>query len=763
MKKTLLISSAVLALASAQAAIPEGGWSVTPAPGATVESITTIVVKKTNEQYMDPYINRSIKINGEAYPVTQKASADGSSITMTLATPVEKPGEYEILVPERTFTYNYNYWLDEEDDNPEMSWTVTVENPDYGVSIPEGLSVSPANRTTVERIKAIEISCAEGTLAAGESTSLSINDVALAMTQQVADDGLKLTLQLDATYSTNGEAHVAIPAGTFTFNGEPSAEMMWYVTVENSGEPEIQEVSIVANPADGATMRSLDKVTLTFEGAATATHIEGAASPVVTSNGTPLEATYTFTAGETPNQVVINIEPAVTTSGEYTLTVPRSLFALTADNGAEFTSDECKLNYVVKAPVAEGEKFVVDKIRYILLSRADMTASVTWPENEADYAALTTVPTSVTYEGETFTVTEIGDLAFSEVHGIEAFTVPEGITRIGDGAFWTSSLSSISIPASVTELGESAFAECQSLTSFTLPATVTTMGEDLLYACVSLKSVTLPEGLTTIPPGFVDGCTLLTELHVPSSVTTIGEFAMAECTALTTTNIPEGVTELGRFAYAYCVALTELPVPESVTTLGNGVFYQSGLTEASLPEAVTVIPDGTFQCCAQLKEFTVGDNVTAIEKDAFYWCFGLEKITFGASVATIGDKAFFGDESIKEVVCRNPVPATGASFTDAVYANALLIVPDGALEAYKAAPGWKEFFNSQTVSVNSLPASELGYSLSGGVLTINAEAPVQLFDAAGRLLYSGESTSFRLPSRGIYVLVSGGKATKLVF
>ena len=93
MKKHLLFLTLAAGLfSSAAAAIPEGGWSVTPAPGATVVSIAEIKVSKANEHYMDPYINRSVKINGESIAITQKASSDGSSIVMTLATPVAQSG-----------------------------------------------------------------------------------------------------------------------------------------------------------------------------------------------------------------------------------------------------------------------------------------------------------------------------------------------------------------------------------------------------------------------------------------------------------------------------------------------------------------------------------------------------------------------------------------------------------------------------------------------------------------------------------------------
>ena len=662
MKKNLLLIALTALSIPAFAAIPSG-WSVTPKEGTTVTEITQLTVTKQNQHALDPYVNRTVKINGEAIAITQKVSNDGGTITMTLATPVTKSGSYEIIVPKGTFDYDYNDFTWEGTPNPEISWSVTVDN--------------------------------------GETP------------------------------------------------------------------PPAPEVTIVANPASGETVKSLESISVVFDGAATAKAAEQTAvKPTLTSAGKPVsDITFTFAAGSAANAVSINISPAIAVSGEYTLTVPDGIFDLTSANGAKFSNSEFKLNYTVKAPPVVGEKFVVDKVRYQVTSREPLTAAVTWPEDEADYSGMTTVPTSVVYEGETFKVNEIGDLAFSEVTGIGEFTVPDGIVRIGEGAFWTSSLKSITIPASVVEINSSAFQECKQLASFTLPATVKTIGEDLLSGCAQLKEVNLPEGLKEIPGSFVQGCVLLEKVKVPSTVTKIGEFAFSECEVLSEVNIPEGCKTIDRFAFAYCIAIKKLPVPETVDSIGHGIFYQSGLTEASLPENLTVIPDGTFQCCASLKEFTIGPNVKTIEKEAFFWCFDLNKITFGEKVETIGAKAFEKDEALTQVVCLNPTPAAGAEFPQKVYQEAELIVPDGALEAYKAAPGWKEFLSIRTVGIDNTLAdgNDTQITLYGNRLTISGNAEATVYTAAGQAIYKGTNGEVELPSRGLYIVSANGKAHKIVY
>lgn len=650
MKKSLqlllLLVGFMTALSSA-AAIPDG-YSVTPANNATVTSISKVTVSLRNCYYLDPYVNRSIKVNGEQIAVSQKATNSGGTIEMTLATPVDQSGTYTIEVPARMFTIDM--WG--EEDNPAMSWTVIVDNPDKPI------------------------------------------------------------------------------------------------------KPDIPDVVVVADPAAESTVAELTQVKLTFQGAdAVAVAAQQTLSPSVSYNGLPAQASLTFSAPE-GNSITLSAAEPFTESGSYTVTIPAGVLTLSAGSES-FEAPEVKLNYTLKAPLKVGDFFTVDKIRYQILSLEPATAALTFPDfkaggSEDDYAHLTTIDTSVAYEGVDYAVTEIGDLALSEVKGLTDFAVPEGITRIGEGAFWDSSVETVVIPASVTEIGESAFEGCQSLTAFTLPATVAKIGSDMFYGCVALRSISLPEGMTEIPESFLQGCGALTEVTIPSTVTKIGKMAMSECALLADVTLPDALTAIDGFAFAYTPELRDLPLPETVTTLGNGVFYNSGLLQAALPEAITVIPDGTFQCCADLISFTTSNNVTEIEKDAFYWCFALQSFTFGEKVATIGENAFLKDDALTEVVCLNPTPAAGAVFSQTVYDNARLTVPAAALEAYKAADGWKEFKNivpDKEDGISAVEADEL-YSLQGNSITLLSGGTV--VDTTGRILHQGSGSATLAP--GIYIV-----------
>lgn len=84
------------------------------------------------------------------------------------------------------------------------------------------------------------------------------------------------------------------------------------------------------------------------------------------------------------------------------------------------------------------------------------------------------------------------------------------VTSIGNYAFQSTSLTSITIPDSVVSIGEFAFCNCSYLENVVMPndsnSSLKSIGEDAFYQCPKLKSITIPSGVTSIGRCAFDVC-----------------------------------------------------------------------------------------------------------------------------------------------------------------------------------------------------------------------------------------------------------------
>ena len=170
----------------------------------------------------------------------------------------------------------------------------------------------------------------------------------------------------------------------------------------------------------------------------------------------------------------------------------------------------------------------IDGIHYELDSSTG-TASVTYTGSSSSsgnsYAGSVTIPTTVTSGSTTYSVTSIGNYAFSGCTGLTSITIPSSVTSIGRSAFYDCrSLTSITIPSSVTSIGNFAFDGCTGLTSIKVEAGNTKYdSRDNCNAIIETASNTL-----------IAGCKTTT---IPSSVTSIRNYAFSGCTGLTSVKI----------------------------------------------------------------------------------------------------------------------------------------------------------------------------------------------------------------------------------
>ena len=402
-------------------------------------------------------------------------------------------------------------------------------------------------------------------------------------------------------------------------------------------------------------------------------------------------------------------------------------------------------------------KIQVDDLYYYLDKDNSQALVTSMPSASGTYTGDIVIPSSITHEAKTYSVTSIGYYAFKGCTGLTSITIPNSVTSIGGFAFWgCSGLTSVTIPNSVTSIGSSAFYDCSGLTSITIPNSVTSIEVWAFSGCSSLTSIVVESGNTTYDSRencnaiietasntLVAGCKTTT---IPNSVTSIGVEAFYGCSGLTSVTIPNSVTSIGQRAFYFCSGLTSITIPNSVTTIGYKAFWGcSRLTSVTIPNSVTSIGDYAFSGCSGLtsvivesgntkydsrencnaiivtasnklvagcKNTVIPNSVTSIGYGAFYGCTGLTSITIPNGVTSIGDEAFRNCSGLKDVYCYpTEVPETGSNaFQSVTTSNVTLHVPFFSLIKYKEHEVWGKFKFGSYLDVVSFTYSVDGLS-----------------------------------------------------
>lgn len=162
----------------------------------------------------------------------------------------------------------------------------------------------------------------------------------------------------------------------------------------------------------------------------------------------------------------------------------------------------------------------VDGIYYYRISTTELEVAnkVFSDQNRSAYTGAVTIPSTVTYNGRTFTVVSIGEYAFRDCTQLTSVTIPSSVKTIKTAAFYNcTQIAAISIPASVTSIGDAAFEGCSAITSMLVPNGVTSIGDETFYGCSSMKTVVLPSSMSSIGANAFSRCSALLSVYLTST------------------------------------------------------------------------------------------------------------------------------------------------------------------------------------------------------------------------------------------------------
>lgn len=355
----------------------------------------------------------------------------------------------------------------------------------------------------------------------------------------------------------------------------------------------------------------------------------------------------------------------------------------TVDNGClEHTYDEEDAGYV--RVIDNRKSFVSGELEYVVIDSRNLYVSVKSVQNKEKIVGTFSIPSKVTHEGTTYTVTEIHGCPFNNCSSLTAINVLNPNAKLDESVFmgWgenvettfdnavyrgivgnpyyllvkakDKTITSCKIHEKCRMIHWEAFKDCKELQSIDIPNSVEFIGIQAFAGCLKLRSVTIPNSVRSIDSEAFPFCHELM-FNVYENVYYLGNESNPYYALITTKNncdseykIHENCEIIASHAFNYTNKATSITIPNSVKVIGDYAFcYSKTLQSITLPTSLKEINTGTFSNCPSLTSVTIPNTVMKIGSFAFYNCTSLKSIEVPNSVTSIGVWTFKGVEDVR--------------------------------------------------------------------------------------------------------------------
>ncbi|MBQ4528048.1 MAG: leucine-rich repeat protein [Clostridia bacterium] len=302
-----------------------------------------------------------------------------------------------------------------------------------------------------------------------------------------------------------------------------------------------------------------------------------------------------------------------------------------------------KLNLYIYSPdcVFADNEYTVYSKNGVVINAAEASTSQAYAEKfNKEFSVISTTGNKTVAEG-----TDGGSITWK----VTTDGITDTLTISGEGAIadyqsgnapWSivdSSISKLVIGEGVTRVGQAAFWGFKKLSTVTLPSTLESIGTAAFYECVSLKNITFPQALKTIESAAFLGCKSLTSISLPSSLTELGVQAFQDCKSLNTVFLSTSMTSIPESAFMRCESLRSISIYPNIESIGKNAFYYCTMLQPQFEEGVKTIGDAAFGYCTAITELILPQSLESIGMSAFANCTSLDSVTIYSRQCEIYD------------------------------------------------------------------------------------------------------------------------------